>query len=138
MYARHASRFSMRACSGSLLAPEAGWFAVADADRVSTCITSGADLAHDQSPQRLATNKLTAALPDTFNFDPSLAHLSVTVVCCQSQRGGRPRSGYSYLNAAIGSILVALYAGSAAAIKATTNIKADVIASKTGSVGLTP
>ncbi len=74
MYARHASRFSMRACGGSVLAPEAGRFAVAGADRVSTCITSGAELAHDQSPQRLATSKLTT-LPDTFNFDPSLAHL---------------------------------------------------------------
>jgi hypothetical protein len=75
MYARQASRFSMRACGGSVLASEAGWFAAAGADRVSTCITSGADLAHDQSPQRLATNKLTRALPDSFNFDPSLAHL---------------------------------------------------------------
>ncbi len=74
MYARHASRFSMRACSGSVLAPEAGWFALAGADRVSTCITSGAELAHDHSPQRLATNKLTTVLPDTFKFDPSLAH----------------------------------------------------------------
>jgi hypothetical protein len=58
-----------------VLAPEAGWFVVAGADRVSTCITSGADRAHDQSPQRLATNKLKTALPDTFNFDPNLAHL---------------------------------------------------------------
>jgi len=74
MYARHASRFSMRAGGGSVLAPEAGWFAVAGPDRVETCITGGAELAHDQSPQRLATNKLTTAKPDTFNFDPSLAH----------------------------------------------------------------
>ena len=79
MYARHASRFSMRAGGGSVLASEAGWFAGAGADWLETCITSGAELAQDQSPQRLATNKLTTAMPDTFNFDPSLAYLSVMV-----------------------------------------------------------
>jgi hypothetical protein len=94
MYARHASRFSMRAGGGSVLAFEAGWFAGAGADSLETCNTSGVELAHDESPQRLATNKLTTAMPNSFNFDPRLAHIlraETRASCGKMYSNGRSR-----------------------------------------------